>query len=137
MPLGVESHLPAKLTSHRLMGAETKRMVKRYVVCKMAIVLLAPFSCPIEPKIVKTNDWVGMKSPKRCQGEGRCLLRPIAVLDGKERQALRTFSARKSRLPAHARDSSTCTTRNARMLLISLLKPIVSWPLHSRFHSWA
>ena len=51
-----------------------------------------------------------------------CWSRPIAVLDGNERQAVRTFSARKSRLPAHSRGSPKCISRNARMLLISLLK---------------
>ena len=46
-----------------------------------------------------------------------CWSRPIAVLDGNERQALRTFSARKPRLPAHSRASLTSFSRTARMLL--------------------
>ena len=47
-----------------------------------------------------------------------CWSRPIAVSDGKERQALRISSARKPRLPAHARASATCFSRKARRLLI-------------------
>ena len=55
-----------------------------------------------------------------------CWSRPIAVLDGKERQALRTSSARKPRLLAHTRASATCFSRKARIMFISLTKPMAS-----------
>ena len=65
------------------------------------------------------SDWVGIasltkhcltispKEPKALSGSramslNACWSRPIAVLDGKDRQALRTFAALKSRFLAHS-----------------------------------
>ena len=45
-----------------------------------------------------------------------CWSRPIDVLDGKERHALRKISALKSSPCAQLPDSPTCASRNARML---------------------
>ena len=86
-------------------------MVRRYVVCKIAMVLLPPFFLPKRTNNCK-NDWVGIasltkhcltispKEPKalsrsRAMSLNACWSRPIAVLDGQERQALRTFAALK------------------------------------------
>ena len=83
-------------------------MVKRYVVCKMAIVLLPPFFLPNKTNNCK-GDWVGVAnltkhcltiSPnelkallrRKAMSLNACWSRPIAVLDPKERQAFRTFS---------------------------------------------
>ena len=80
-PLSAESHFPAKLTFHCLMCADTKRMVRRNVVCKMAKVLLPPFSYPTRPNVVKVGVanltkhclLISPKDPKHCQAVGQCL----------------------------------------------------------------
>ena len=48
------------------MWAELKRMVRRYVVCKMALVLLPTFFLPNKTKHCK-SDWAGVASmTKHC-----------------------------------------------------------------------
>ena len=108
-------------------------MVRRYVVCTMAFVLLPPFVLPNRTNICK-NDWVGIAnlikhcltiSPKESEAlSGRsamslnaCWSRPIAVLDGKKREALRTFSDRKSRFTSFFDMLHTQSTDAAHLLV--------------------
>ena len=67
-----------------------------------------------------------------------CWSRPIAVLDGKERQALRISTARKTRLLAHTH-APLRHVFHAMLVYCPLLslKPTASSFPHSRFHSWA
>ena len=121
------------------------------MVCKMAIVLLPPLLLPNRTSNCK-SDSVGMANlAKLCQTNSpsetralsgkqsrkECWLRPIAVLDGKERHALRVLSALKSSPYAHSPASLTCVSRNARMLCNSCLNEQASSQPHSPFHSWA
>ena len=73
---------------------------------------------------------ISPKEPKALSGSramslNACWSRPIAVLDGKERQALRIRVALKSRFLAHSWASATCLIRRSRILLVSLSKPIL------------
>ena len=105
-PTGSESHIVLRCEPARFPWPS-----QRYVVCRIAMVLFPPFFCE--------SDWVGIasltkhcqtispKEPKPLSGStamslNACWSSPIAALDGKERQALRTLAAVKSKFLAHS-----------------------------------
>ena len=107
----------------------------------MAMVLLPPFFLPNKTKSCK-SDLVGKanltKHSKALLGRSAmsvktCWSRPIVVVDGKERQALRISSARKPWLLAHTRASATCFSHKTRFLFMSLTIPMSSSSLSVQF----